>query len=104
MLLSALSVCPALHIFLLFYACIFCVCHYILCHLYYYLILVRLDCTFCVCKVYLVCIVCGHWGPLSPDHLCGSHDYHFVSFQFYAIYFIFFLLFICLDVFILVRV
>jgi hypothetical protein len=53
----------------------FCVCQYILCHFCYYLMLVCLDCTYYARNVYFVCIVCGHWGPLSPDHLCGSHDY-----------------------------
>ena len=71
MLLSALSVCPALHIFFsfCFTRVFFCVCHYILCHLYYYLMLVSLDCTSCVCKVYLVCIVCCQVGLVCFGHV-----------------------------------
>ena len=47
----------------------FCVCRYILCHLYYYLMLVSLDCTSCVCNVYLVCIVCCQVGVLCFGHV-----------------------------------
>jgi hypothetical protein len=82
----------------------FCVCHYILCHLYYYLMLVRLDWTSCVCKVYLVCIVCGHQGVLCFGHVCGSHGICCVCFLFLSIYFVFYLQFKCLNVFVLVRV
>ena len=101
---SALCVCPVVRVFFCFTRIFFCVCRYILCHLYYYLMLVRLDCTSCVCKVYLVCIVCGHHGNLSTSHTCGSHDICSVYFLFFALYFVFYLQFKCLYVFVLVCV
>ena len=106
MLLSALSVCHALHIFFsfCFTRVFFCVCHYILCHLYYYLMLVSLDCTSCVCKVYLVCIVCCQVGVLCFGHVCGFNGICSVCFLFFALYFVFYLQFLCLNVFVLVLV
>ena len=100
-----LWVCVLLCIFFFcFTRVFFCVCHYILCHLYYYLMLVSLDCTSCVCKVYLLCIVCGHQGVLCPHHLCGFNGICSVCFLFFALYFVFNLQFKCLNVFVWVRV
>ena len=62
--------CPVVRVFFYcFTRVFFCVCHYILCHLYYYLMLVSLDCTSCVCKVYLVCIVCCQVGLVCFGHV-----------------------------------
>ena len=104
--LSALCVCPVVRVFFsfCFTRVFFCVCRYILCHLYYYLMLVRLDCTSCAHNVYFICIVCGHQGVLCPHHLCGFNAICYVCFLFFALYFIFYLQFICLYVFVFVRV
>jgi hypothetical protein len=104
--LSALCVCPVVRVFFsfCFTRVFFCVCRYILCHLYYYLMLVRLDCTSCAHNVYFVCIVCGHHGNLSTSHTCGSHAICSLCFLFFALYFVFYLHFKCLYVFALVRV
>jgi hypothetical protein len=98
-------VCPVVRVFFYcFTRVFFCVCHYILCHLYYYLMLVSLDCTSCVCKVYLVCIVCCQVGVLCFGHVCGFNGICCVCFLFLSIYFVFYLQFKCLHVFAFVLV
>ena len=100
-----LWVCVLLCIFFFcFTRVFFCVCQYILCHLYYYLMLVSLDCTSCVCKVYLLCIVCCQLSVLCFGHVSGFNGICCVCFLSFALYFVFYLQFKCLNVFVLVRV
>ena len=103
--------CCQLCVFVLLCVFFFCftrvffrVCHYILCHSYYYLMLVSLDCTSCARNVYLLCIVCCQLGVLCFGHVSGFNGICCVCFLSFALYFVFYLQFKCLHVFAFVLV